>query len=97
MEEAAKSLKCKIVMRLIVVVLHVYRLIHHRRVGVLFFVRGNVLLVNQRETDIVEPFQQAFASEGIDGKRISQPLIVRHDLLLQIDRHAVTLVSSPCA
>ena len=59
-----------------------------------FFEIGYVLIVNQRQADVVQPAQQTIAPEWIDLERITQPAIVSHNLLLQIHGHSIALLAS---
>ena len=79
-------------MPLFAVVLHVERSVQHREVKVLLLERSNLRLVNERQSNIIQPVQQTFPPERVNLERITQAHIVRNDLLLQVNRHAVTFV-----
>src|SRR5437016_4077262 len=49
------------------------------------FVSGNFCFMFQRETDVIEPCEQALALKIADFERSGKTMIVTNDFLLQID------------
>src|SRR5580704_6731409 len=78
--------------RLLLVVFHVDGIVHHGKLQILTFEACDVLIVDQRQPDVVEPAQKAVAPKRVDRELITQPAIVGDDLLLEINSKAVTLL-----
>src|ERR1700756_509180 len=56
------------------------------------FVVGDVGLVLEGQPDVVQPFQQTMAGEGIDLEGGGQPLFTLNSLLLEINRELVPVL-----
>lgn len=50
----------------------------HRCTRCLPLVRGNLLLVLQREANIIQPIEQAMAAEGVHLETTREPVVIRH-------------------
>src|SRR6185312_16579484 len=76
----------------LVMVFHVNWIVHHGRVRMFGLECSDFGFMNERKTDLVETFEQRFASEGIDLEKIAETGIVADDLLLQINCEAVAFL-----